>query len=197
MNKRTRPWLCVLCRHVCVCVCRSVHLHSGIRVLNGDGESCSQTERFTHPDGERQAAGEWRGDTMGRVTDQDTSIIICLLAAASEFNTASSPLWWLAIAVIGYQLICVCVCVDECVWETEILRKRYFKSLLVQLTNGLARTHPGWCFCVCVSQSLFHQSASINSSNTARQLRSVMRYITSSKCILRPHQHQQLGCYLF
>lgn len=66
--------------YVYIRVCGSVPLHSGTCVLNGDGESGSHTERLTHPDEARRAEGERRGDTMGRVTDQDTSIIICLLA---------------------------------------------------------------------------------------------------------------------
>lgn len=69
------------------------------------------------------------------------------------------------------------------------------------LTNEFVHPHkhtPRFdVFCVCMSQNLFFQSVSINSSNAACQLRSVMRYITLSKCIVRPHQHHQLGCYLF
>lgn len=165
MNKRK-------CHDQTVAVCLHMSVHAGICVLKRDGELRDWLIRR-----------ERRGDSTDRVTDQDTSIIICLLAAAWEFNIASASLW---LQLIG----CYCLCI----WETEgeILRKRCLSSLQMS-----AHTHPGWCFCVCVSQSLFHQSVSINSSNTARQLRSMMCYITLSKCILRPHQHQQLGCYLF
>lgn len=84
-------------------------------------------------------------------------------------------------------------------WMRE--RKKYQENGILSLVQPTAecfcaRTCLGWCFCVCVSLSLFHQSASINSSNTARLLRSIMCYITSSKCTPSPHQHQQLGCYL-
>lgn len=65
------------------------------------------------------------------------------------------------------------------VWEVGERNKKC-KWLRMQLIKELA--HPGWCYCVCVSQSLFHQSASINSDNAARQLCS-MCYITSSKCM--------------
>lgn len=47
----------------------------------------------------------------------------------------------------------------------ERSRKRVFKTLSMRDTKECA--HPGWCFCVCVSQGLLHQSVSINSSSGA------------------------------
>lgn len=129
---------CGCVSYVDICVCRSVHLHSGICVLNRDGESCSQTERLTHPDEERQAEGEWRGGTMGRVTDQDTSIIICILAAASEFNIASLSLWWLATVVYwisAYFCLCGSVCLTD--RDRNIKRKGTLSHCLCSLQMGL------------------------------------------------------------
>lgn len=149
--------------------------------------------RLTHSYGERRAGRRsvesghsGQGDWSGHINNY---LFTCCSLRISQ------GLFSLLIAnnYIFFRYQCVIL------WMRE--RKKCQEKAILSLVQPTdvffcTRTGLGWCFCVCVSHGLFHQSGSINSSNTARLLRSIMCYITSSKCTLRPHQHQQLGCYL-
>lgn len=74
----------------CVCVLRCTKPRH--RMLRPHG----QTDSHRWREAGRQTQGEWSRATVDGVTDQDTSITICLLAAS---NVAPSSFWELAITV--------------------------------------------------------------------------------------------------